>query len=90
MTSLNPNQNLKSSHISIEEEVVLLSVLYYCICDFPRRCCSFNPCSCCLLPFYLSYVTVSRLCQFSEFNPNRVSQVYRRVRPVSNVVLLPC
>lgn len=73
MTSLNPNLNFKSSHISIEEEVVLLLVLYYCICDFPLRCRSLNPCSCCLLPFYLSYVTVSRLCHSSEFNPNRVS-----------------
>lgn len=73
MTSLNPNLNFKSSHISIEEEVVLLSVLYYCICDFPHHCRSFNPCSCCLLPFYLSYVTVSRLCHSLEFNPNRVS-----------------
>ena len=43
MTSLNPNLNFKSSHISIRDEVVLLSVLYYCICDFPRRCRSFNP-----------------------------------------------
>ena len=37
MTSLNPNLNFKSSHISIEEEVVLLTVLYYCICDFPHQ-----------------------------------------------------
>ena len=73
MTSLNPNLNFKSSHISIEEEVVLLLVLYYCICDFPLRCRSLNPCSCCLLPFFLSYVAVSRLCHSSEFNPNRVS-----------------
>lgn len=73
MTSLNPNLNFKSSHIRIEEEVVLLSVLYYCICDFPRHCRSFNPCSCRLLPFYLSYVTISRLSYSPKFNPNRVS-----------------
>lgn len=41
-----------------EEKAMLLSVLYYsnCICDFPCCCHSFNPFSCHLSTFHLSYV----------------------------------
>ena len=35
---------------------MLLSVLYYCICDFPCCCRSINPSSCHLSTFHLSYV----------------------------------
>ena len=44
----------------IEEEIMLLSVFFYCIWAFPWRWCSFNLSSCCLSPFLLSYVAVSR------------------------------
>ena len=43
------------------------SVFYYCICACLRRCRSFNPSLCHLLPFHLSYVAVSRPCRLSEF-----------------------
>jgi len=33
-------------HIPVEEEAMSLSVFYYCICDFPCSCHSFNPNSC--------------------------------------------
>jgi len=60
----------------IKEEAMSLLVFYYgtCIdCTFLCRCCSFNPSLCCLSPFLLSYVAVSRPCCLLEFYPNRVS-----------------
>ena len=33
---------------------------YFCICGFPCHCHRFNPSSCHLLPFCLSYVAASR------------------------------
>ena len=41
------------------------------ICDFPCHCCSVNLSSCHLSPLHLSYVTVSRSCDLSEFYPKR-------------------
>ena len=35
---------------------MLLLVFYYCIEDFPCRCCRFNLSLCRLLPFPLSYI----------------------------------
>ena len=61
----------------IEEEAMSLSVFYYCICDFPRRCCSFEPTSCHLMPIHLFYVAISRPCCLSEFYPNRASLNWR-------------
>ena len=55
----------------IEEEVMLLLVFYYCIWDFRCCCRRFNPSLCCLSPFPLSYVAVSRPCRLCEFYPNR-------------------
>ena len=53
---------------------MLLSVFYYSgICFFLCRCHSFNLSLCYLSPFLLSYVTVSRSCRLSEFDPNRAS-----------------
>ena len=63
----------KAVILPTEEEATSLSVLYYCICDTPHRFHSFEPTSCCVSPIHLSYVTVSRPCHLSEFNPNRVS-----------------
>ena len=44
----------------IKEETMLLSLFFYCIWTFLCRCCSFNLSLCCLSPFLLSYVAVSR------------------------------
>ena len=44
-----------------------LSVFYCCICACLHCCHSFNPSLCCLSPFHLSYVAVSRPCRLSEF-----------------------
>ena len=53
------------SHVAIG---ILLLYLYFSLC-----CCrGFNPSLCHLLPFLLSYVTVSRPCCLSEFYLNRV------------------
>ena len=52
-----------------------LSIFHYCIITFLCHCCRFNPSLCCLLPFHLSYVTVSRQCRLWEFYPNRASLV---------------
>ena len=53
---------------------MLLFVFYYCIFFFLCRCHSFNPSLCHLsVPFLLSYVTVSRSCRLSEFDPNKAS-----------------
>ena len=49
---------------------MLLLVFYYCICFFLCCCYSFNPSLCHWSPFLLSYVTVSRSCRLSEFDPN--------------------
>ena len=51
---------------------MLLSLFYYCInfVIFPDAV-PVNPSSCCLSPFHLSYVAVSRPCCLSEFNPKR-------------------
>ena len=57
-------------HIIIEKEASSLSVFYYCICDFFRRCHSFNPALCHLLPFH-AYVAVSRPSCLLEFYPKR-------------------
>ena len=47
------------SHIE-ESEVMLLSVFYYCICDFLCHCHSFNPSPCCC-----NHFTVSMPCDVS-------------------------
>ena len=44
-----------------------LSIFYYCIRACLRRCRSFNPSLCRLLPFHLSYVAVSSPSRLSEF-----------------------
>ena len=51
---------------------MLLSLFYYCInfVIFPDAV-PVNPSSCCLSPFHLSYVAVSRPCCLSEFNLKR-------------------
>ena len=49
----------------IEEEAILLPVFYYNV-FFLYRCRIFNPSLCCLSPFLLSYVTVSRPCCLLE------------------------
>ena len=48
-----------------------LSVFNYCICTFLCRSRNFNLSLCCLSPFLLSYVTVSRSCCWSEFFPKQ-------------------
>lgn len=66
--------------LCIEEEVMSLSVFYYCTCIYVlfyvSHCCylSFNPSLFCLSPFLLSYVAVSRPCGLWEFYCNRTSQ----------------
>jgi len=50
---------------------MLLSVNFSCTSDFPYFSGSFNSSSCCLLPFYLSYVAVSRPGHLLQFIPNR-------------------
>ena len=40
---------------------------------FHKNCSRFNPSRCCLSPFLLSYVVVSRPCCLSGFYPNAVS-----------------
>ena len=63
--------------LCIEEEVMSLSVFYYCTCIYVlfyvSHCCylSFNPFLFCLSPFLLSYVAVSRPCGLWEFYCNR-------------------
>ena len=44
----------------IEEELAMqLSAFFYCFCFCLCRCCSFNPPSCCLLPYILICLTLS-------------------------------
>ena len=57
----------------IEEKAMSLLVFYYCLYSFTRCCGSFNPFSCCLLPFQLSYVAVSSPYCLPEFYPNEAS-----------------
>ena len=57
----------------IKEKAMLLLVFYYCICSFTCRCRSFNPFSCCLLPFQPSYVAISSPYCLPEFYPNKAS-----------------
>ena len=63
-------QNL-SFHI-LKRKPCCFWYIYFIIfnCAFLCRCLSFNPSLCCLLPFLLSYVTVSSSCCLSEFDPN--------------------
>jgi len=44
-----------------------LPVFCYCICACFCGCRSFNPSLCCLSPFRLSYVALSRPCHLSKF-----------------------
>ena len=64
-----PSLNLKPVVSHIEEEAMLLSLFYYCICTFLCCCCSFNPSFCHFLPFLLPCV-VSRPWHLSEFKSN--------------------
>ena len=54
----------------VEEEAILLPVFYYNV-FFLYRCRIFNPSLCCLSPFLLSYVTVSRPCCLLELTITR-------------------
>ena len=40
--------------LSIEEEAMWMMIVYYRICDFPRRCHGFEPTSCHLSPIHMS------------------------------------
>lgn len=51
----------------IEEEAFTLLAFYYGISDCPGVAVSVNPSLCCLSPFQLSFVTVSRPCCLSDF-----------------------
>lgn len=55
-------QNFKTCHFTNcnEEELAMyLSAFFYCFCFCLCRCCSFNPPSCCLLPYILICLTLS-------------------------------
>ena len=69
-----------------------LSVFNYCICTFLCRSRNFNLSLCCLSPFLLSYVTVSRSCCWLEFFPKQgllnVPRVGGRVVVTGRILLL--
>ena len=62
-----PSLNFKSSRLRIEEEVILLSVLYL----YLRFSLSLLWFQLMFMSFHLSYVAVSRPCHLLEFYPNR-------------------
>ena len=62
-----PSLNFKSSCLRIEEEVILLSVLYL----YLRFSLSLLWFQLIFMSFHLSYVAVSRPCHLLEFYPNR-------------------
>lgn len=68
----------------IEEEAMLLSVFYYCICNFLCRChChSFDLSLCHFSSFLLPCVTISRPCRLLELYPNMSSSLPRCLDPV--------
>ena len=49
------------------EEAMSLLVSSYCICACLHHCPSLKSFLCCLSPFHLSYVAVSRPCRLSEY-----------------------
>ena len=69
----------------IEEKAMSLSVFKYCICTFLCGCCNFNLSLCHLSPFLLSYVTVSKSCRLSEFDPTLVQTVVYFYWQIANV-----
>ena len=62
-----PSLNFKSSRLRIEEEVILLSVLYL----YLRFSLSLLWFQLIFMSFHLSYVAVSKPCHSLEFYPNR-------------------
>ena len=58
----------------IEGKAMWLLVFFYGYRDFPRHCRSFNPSSCTLSPFYLSY------CQTHGWASSFIQQLHNGVK----------
>lgn len=69
---------------------VLLVFCYNCICDCPSHCHSFNKTLCCLLPFHLCNVIISRPCCLSTNCRYNLADLGSSILVLCNKKLVNC